>query len=81
MVVVGDHLADAVAEADTPGAARRGGQEDLRRRAVRILFQEMMLDRPGVIDAEFIGERDLVEGLLEQAMLGLLGQGRGSCSS
>ncbi len=36
------------------------------RRGVRIFLEEMVLDFPGVVDAELVGEFDLVERLLEQ---------------
>jgi hypothetical protein len=59
-----------VAEPDVLGALRAGGEENLGRGRVRIFFQEMMLDFPGVVDAEFVGELDLVERLLQQPVLG-----------
>ena len=66
VVVVGDHLADAVAEADALGQRRRGGQEHLGRRAVRVLLEEVVLDLPGVVEAEPVGELDLLQRLVEQ---------------
>ena len=59
MIVVGDHLADAVAEPDALGARGGGGQEHLGGRAVGILLEEMVLHRPGVVDPQAVGEFDL----------------------
>ena len=36
---------------------------------MRILFQEVVLDFPGVVEAELVSELDLVEGLLEELVL------------
>ena len=69
VVVVRDHLADAVAEADAVGQRRGAGEEDLGRRGVRILLEEVMLDLPGIVVAEPVGEHDLVERLVEQPLL------------
>ena len=52
VVVFRRHQADAVAEADVLGALRAGREENLRRGGVRIFLQEMVLDFPGVVDAE-----------------------------
>src|SRR6266851_6529620 len=57
-------LHDAVAEANLFGALARRPEKDLGRRRVRILFEEMMLDFPGVIIAEPVGQLDLVERVL-----------------
>ena len=69
MIVVGDHLADAVAEPDALGARRRRRQEHLGGRAVRILLEEVVLHRPGVVDAQPVGEFHLVERVLHQLPL------------
>ncbi len=69
MVVARDHLADAVAEADAPGQRRGARQEHLRRRGMRVFLEEMMLDLPGMVIAEAVGEHDLVERLLEEPVL------------
>ena len=81
MVVVGDHLADAVAEPDALGARGGGGQEHLGGRAVRVFLEEVVLDRPGVVDAQPVGELHLVERILHQLALVVGPQGLGSCSS
>src|SRR5581483_7152458 len=69
MVVAGRHEDDAVAEPDAPRPLRGGRQEDLGRRRVRVLLEEVMLDFPRGIDAEAISELDLVERVLEEAPL------------
>ena len=69
MVVVRRHQRDAVAEADVLGPLRAGGEEHFRRRGMRILLQEVVLDLPGIVDAELVGEFDLVECVLEQLEL------------
>ena len=69
MIVVGDHLADAVAEPDALGAGRRRGQEHLGGRAVRIFLEEVMLHRPGVVDAEAVGEFHLRKRVLHELPL------------
>ena len=72
MVVARRHQHDAVAEPDALGALRAGGEEHLRRGGVRVLLEEVVLDLPGVVDAELVGELHLVERLLEQPELGAL---------
>ena len=69
MVVVRDHLADAVAEADGLGQRRGGGEEHLGRRGMGIFLEEVVLDLPGVVVAEPVGQRDLLERLVEQPVL------------
>ena len=49
-----------VAVAAVAGAAG-GGEEDLGRARVGVLLEEVMLDFPGVIEAELVGQLDLVE--------------------
>src|SRR6185369_5477521 len=71
MVVARDDLPDAVAEANAPRARGRGGEEHLRRRAMRVLLEEMVLDTPRVVVAEAVGELDLLEGLADDTALGL----------
>ena len=78
MVVARRHERDAVAEADVLRALAAGGEEDLGRGGVRVLLEEVVLDLPGVVDAEPVGELDLVERLLEQPVLAARRpQGRG----
>ena len=61
-----------MAEADVLGALAGGGQEHLRGRAVAVFLEEVVLDLPGVVVAELVGELDLVERLLEQHVLGVV---------
>ena len=37
---------------------------------MRILLEKVMLDFPHVVDAELVGELDLIERILEQLQLG-----------
>ena len=67
--MVGGELEDAVAEPDLLGALARGGEEGFRRRRVRIFFQEMMLDYPGVVVAELVGEFELRQRVLVEPEL------------
>ena len=46
-----------------------GGEEHLGRRRVAVLLEEVVLDLPHVVDAEPVGELDLVERVLEQLVL------------
>ena len=57
--MVGRQLDDAVAEADAARPLARRAEEDFRRRAVRVLLEEVMLDAPGVVEPEPVGELDL----------------------
>ena len=64
MIVLRRHQHDAVAQPDALRALRTGGEEDLGSGGVRVLFQEVMLDLPDIVDAEFVAEFDLCERLL-----------------
>ena len=57
--MVGGELHDAVAEPDVLGALAGGGEEQLRRRRVGVFLEEVVLDLPGVVVAEPVGELDL----------------------
>ena len=49
---------------------------------VRVLLEEVVLDLPDVVDAEPVGQLDLVERVLEQLVLAVLGpRGAGSWCS
>ena len=75
-------LHDAVPEPDVLGALRRGGEEHLGRARVRVLLEEVVLDLPHVVDAERVGELDLLERVLDQLVLAVLAStGRGSWCS
>jgi len=69
MIVVRDHLADAVTEANVlrHGSCRR--EENLRRRGMRIFVEEVMLHFPGMVVAQTVGQHDLLQRLMEQTML------------
>src|SRR5262249_26956268 len=72
VVVAGRHEHDAVAQADALRALAAGGEEDLGRRRVRVLLEEVVLDLPGVVEPEAIGELDLVERLADETRLAVL---------
>ena len=54
-------LHDPVAEPDALGALARRGEEHLGGRGVRVLLEEVVLDLPDVVEAEPVGELDLLE--------------------
>ena len=66
MRVVGGELDHAVAEPDALGALAGGTQEHFRRGGVRILLEEVMLDLPSVVVAEFVGQFDLRQRILQE---------------
>ena len=57
---------------DALRALRDGGEEDLGRRGVRELGQEVVLDLPDGVVAELVGELDLLERLVVAAVLAAL---------
>ena len=61
VVEAGRDLHDAVAEPDVLGPLAGGGQEHLGRARVRVLLEEVVLDLPDVVDADLVGELDLLE--------------------
>src|SRR5205807_9818027 len=71
MVEVERDLDDAVAEADAVGALRRGGEKDLGRRGVAVLLEEVVLDLPDAVHASLVGQLHLLEGALEELVLGV----------
>src|SRR4029453_5587491 len=75
MVVAGRHQRDAVAAPDLLRALAARGQEHLGGGGVRVLLEKVVLDLPGVVDAEPVGELDLVERLLEQPALAVASPG------
>ena len=81
MVVCRAASADAVAKPDLLRALPARGQENLRRRGMRVFLKEVVLDFPGVIDAELVGQLDLVERFLEQPVLVAVAHGRGNWCS
>ena len=66
---------DAVAEADPLRALATGGQEDLRRRRVAVLLEEVVFDLPDVLEPQRVGQLDLFEGIVQQAMFGAVSPG------
>ena len=44
-------------------------------RRVRVLLEEVVLDLPHGVEAELVGQLDLVEGVLDELPLGVLGPG------
>ena len=77
MVVVRDDLTDAVAEADASRSCGGRGEEHLRRRRVRVLVEEVVLDLPRVVEPEPVGELDLIERVAQQIELVVVGPGLG----
>src|SRR2546430_11199239 len=63
---VGRELDDPVAQPDPARPLTGSGEEHLRRRGVRILLEEVVLDLPREVVAQPIGELYLVERLLQQ---------------
>jgi hypothetical protein len=70
VVVAGRGLDDAVAQADVPGARGAGGEEDLGRGGVAVLLEEVVLDLPHHVEAQPVGQLDLLQGVLDQVVLG-----------
>ena len=72
VVVAGRGLNDPVPEPDVlrPLAAR--AEEHLWCRGVAVLLQEVMLDLPHHVEPEAIGQLDLLQGVLQDAELGVL---------
>src|SRR5262249_46137865 len=70
VIVLRRHQHDAVPEANALGALRAGAEEHLGCGGVRIFLEEVVLDLPGVVDAQAVGELNLIERFLVQAQLG-----------
>src|SRR5205085_11290139 len=58
-----------VAQANSSGARRRCGQKDFGRRRMAVFVEKVMLDLPGVVEAEPVGENHLVQRFVEQPLL------------
>ena len=69
VVVVGDHLPDAVTDADGLGEGCAGGQEHLGCGGMRILLEEVVLHLPSVVVAQPVGQHDLLQGVMEKLRL------------
>jgi hypothetical protein len=59
----------AGAQADPPGALADGGEKDLGRGGMAVLLEEVVLDLPHGVDAQTVGELDLLERILQQPVL------------
>jgi hypothetical protein len=62
--MIGGELKNAVAEPDIPGALAGGGEKRFRRRRMRIFFQKMMLDHPGMVVAAAVRGLQLRQRIL-----------------
>src|SRR5207302_11219433 len=73
--MIGGKLDDAVAETDAARALAGRPEEDFRRGGVRVLLEEVVLDLPRVVVAEPVGQLDLGQRVLEQAVLAVRAPG------
>ncbi len=64
-------LDDPVSETDVLRPLACRGEEDLGGRGVRVLLEEVVLDLPGVVEPQPVGELDLVERVLHELVLGV----------
>ena len=55
------------------GALRSGGKEQLGRARVRVLLEKVVLHQPRVVEAEAVGQLDLLERLAEHSLLVIVG--------
>src|SRR5471030_1040708 len=69
--VVGGQLDDAMTQADMFRALAGGGEKHLGLWGVGILLQKVMLDLPGVMVAQSVGQFDLRKGVLIKRLLGV----------
>ena len=53
----------AMADPDPPGLGGDRGQHHFRRRAVRVLLQEVVLDAPDPVESQLVGQPGLLEGV------------------
>src|SRR5207248_2485389 len=72
VVVAGRCLHDAVAEPQPRRPSSDGGQEDLGCRGVAVLLEEVVLDHPGGVDADAVGQLALLDGVGEHGGLGVV---------
>ena len=59
-----------VPDTDPLGLHGHGREEQLRCRAVRVLLEEVMLDRPHRVEAELVGQPSLLERVAVDGLLG-----------
>ena len=62
-------------EANATCPLTSGRQEDLWRRRVAVLLEEMVLGHPDGVESEFVGKFYLFERLLESRVLRIFGPG------
>src|SRR5439155_5456465 len=67
--MIGGKLANAVTEPDVFGALAGGGEKGFRRRRMRIFFQKMMFNYPGIVVAEPVGGFELRQRVLIKLQL------------
>jgi hypothetical protein len=71
MVELGDADDDAVTDPDSFRHHGARGEEQLGRRTVRVLLEEVVLDRPHLIEAELVGQTHLLERVVVDGALRL----------
>src|SRR5215470_2104976 len=69
--VDGSQLHDAVSQPDLPRALARRSEEHFGGRRVRIFFEEVVLDLPGEIVAEPVGQLELIERVMVEGQLAI----------
>ena len=77
VVELGDADHDAVPDADVLGLHGAGGEEQLGRGAVRVLLEEVVLDRPHLVEAQLVGQAHLLERVHVDRALALAVPGTG----
>ena len=77
VVVGGRREHHPVPEPDAARIAGAGAEEYLRGGRVSVFLQEVVLDLPHVVDAEAIGQLDLLDGIPKETVLGVLVPGTG----
>ena len=73
VVVVEGHAHHPVADADSRGPGRHGGQEDLRCAHVRVPVEGVVLDGPHAVEAHLLGENRLFKAVPYELLLPLPG--------
>lgn len=65
MIDRGRQVHDAEPQPDVVGALAGGGQEDLGRRGMAVLLEEMVLSEPHRRESRLVGGLDLIEAVLQ----------------
>jgi hypothetical protein len=73
--MVGCQLDDPVCQTDLLRSLTGCGEKDFGCRGMGVFLEEVVLDFPGVVVAELVGQFDLGQRVLEQVVLGALGPG------